>query len=304
MDNRENDPWHTAINAKLGEIASASSPPPNWYEAWLRLGSESSEEHRLAVYRAVRDAGSVPEDAAFFLVSWQIDAITLLDAEEALQPYEQRIAVLRQKYGLDKEEPPQPGEGPPDYEEAQDQLYDAWDALYAAKLEDLGEPDMARLFRADQAEFGRRSEAGRQFFHGPDDDDEETDWLDQLLAAVVACVEAHSAMGPLGMRYREEEGFWEVWVYPTPVELVGGRHDGEIVVPGFTLDLEQLRAAFDSVAAFGWNSLGLNSDEGPCVSIEGHFQGREIFLQVLAHFPEGEEPGLKLDTTRGHEEKD
>jgi len=85
---------------------------------------------------------------------------------------------------------------------------------------------------------------------------------------------------------------------------MGGRHDGKIVVPGFTLDLEQLRTAFDSVVALGWSSLGLGPDEGPHVSIEGSFKGREIFLQVLAQFPDGEEPGLKLDTTRGYEEKD
>jgi len=234
----------------------------------------------------------VPEDAAFFLISWQIDAITLLAAEEALQPYEERVEILRKKHGLDEDEPPAPGEGPPDYEEAQSQLYDAWDALYAAKLEELGEADMARLFRDDQEEFERCSEAGRQFFHGSTNEaDEEPDWLDQLLAAVSACVEAQSPMGPLGMRYREEEGFWEVWVYPTPVELVGGRHDGRIVVPGFTLDLEQLRAAFDSVAAFGWNSLGLNSDEGPCVSIEGHFQG-DLPASAGA-FPGGRRAGVE-----------
>src|SRR5208283_3793701 len=49
MDNRENDPLHAAINAKLAEIAAASSPPPAWYEAWSRLGPESPEEQRLTV---------------------------------------------------------------------------------------------------------------------------------------------------------------------------------------------------------------------------------------------------------------
>jgi hypothetical protein len=95
-----------------------------------------------------------------------------------------------------------------------------------------------------------------------------------------------------------EDGFWEVWIYPTPVELVGGAHDGEVVVAGFHLDLEQLRLQFDSVVAFGWNALGLNWPEGPHVAIEGVFQGREVYLQVLAFPPEGEESGLKLDATR------
>ena len=105
-------------------------------------------------------------------------------------------------------------------------------------------------------------------------------------------------MGPLGLRYQEEESFWEVWIYPTPVELVGGAHDGAMVVPGLRLDLEQLRQEFDSIVALGWDALGLNWPEGPHVFIEGVFRGREVCLQVLANAPEDEEPGLKLDTTR------
>jgi hypothetical protein len=100
------------------------------------------------------------------------------------------------------------------------------------------------------------------------------------------------------MRYREEEGFWDVWVFPTPVELVGGAHDGAVVVPGFSLDLEELQAVFDEVVAFVWNALGLNYPEGSYVSIEGVFQGRELYLQVSARAPEDEEPGLKVDASR------
>lgn len=113
-------------------------------------------------------------------------------------------------------------------------------------------------------------ETGRQFFHGPlddeddlgDDDLDEDDWFDMLHDAVSARVEADSPMGPLGLRYWAADGVYEVWVYPTPVELVGGRHDGEVVVPGFSIDLDALRAAFESVAAFGWNALGLDHPKG------------------------------------------
>jgi hypothetical protein len=39
----ENDhPLHAAINAKLAEIATASSTPPSWYEAWSHLGPEAT----------------------------------------------------------------------------------------------------------------------------------------------------------------------------------------------------------------------------------------------------------------------
>lgn len=210
------------------------------------------------------------------------------------------MEAIRQAHGLDEDDSWPSGEEPPEYAEAQRQLHDAWDALYAAKLEEFGEHAMARLFREDREQFDQLSEAGRQFFHGPGRGDEDQDavWLDHLLEVVAGCVEADSTMGPLGLRYREEESFWEVWAYPTPVELVGGAHDGEVVVPGFRLDLEALRAAFESVVAFGWDALGLNDPGGPHIYIEGVFRGREVLLQVLAQAPAGEEPGLKFDTTK------
>ena len=71
-----------------------------------------------------------------------------------------------------------------------------------------------------------------------------------------------------------------------------------MVAPGFTLDIEQLRAAFDRIEALMWESLGSPYDEGPRLSIEGVYQGRELFLQVLAYAPEDEEPSMKLNTTR------
>ena len=103
--------------------------------------------------------------------------------------------------------------------------------------------------------------------------------------------------GTLGYRCREEEGFWEVAIYPKPVELVGGAEDGEVVAPGFSLDLEALRSLFERVDAFSWVALGLSNSEGPQVSIEGLYQGHEVYVQVLAYAPEDEEPGMKLDTS-------
>ena len=58
-------------------------------------------------------------------------------------------------------------------------------------------------------------------------------WMTELVEAVAGCMEAHSPMGALGWRYQEEDELAELVVYPTPVALVGGEHDGAIVLPGF-----------------------------------------------------------------------
>jgi len=50
------------------------------------------------------------------------------------------------------------------------------------------------------------------------------------------------------------------------------------------------------VDACTWQALGLSEDEGPCVLIEGLYQGHEVLLQVLAYAPDDEEPGLQVET--------
>src|SRR5712692_4215496 len=109
LEQEDTDPLHAAIHAKLAEIVAAASPPPPWYAAWARLGPAPSEEERLAVYRAVRDAGSVPEEAGFYLVSWQMDALILADADAALSEYDDRLDAIRQAHGLEADEAWPPG---------------------------------------------------------------------------------------------------------------------------------------------------------------------------------------------------
>src|SRR3954469_23280689 len=100
MSTRDNDPLHAAIDAKLAGLIVASPTPPDWHEPWRRLGPESTDEERLAVYRAIRDSGSLPEDAGFYLVSWQIDAMASHHAEVALRHLEDPLNAIERDHGL------------------------------------------------------------------------------------------------------------------------------------------------------------------------------------------------------------
>jgi hypothetical protein len=123
-------------------------------------------------------------------------------------------------------------------------------------------------------------------------------WLESLVGVAAEATTFHADPGPMGLRYREDGGSWEVLVYPLPVEVVGGAHDGGLVVPGFSLDVERLRAAFARVDDLEWNAHGVCPEGGgPCVSVEGLFRGREVWLRVFAFAPEDETPAMKLDTT-------
>ena len=122
-------------------------------------------------------------------------------------------------------------------------------------------------------------------------------WLTALVEVVAGCMEAHSPMGALGWRYHEDDEFVELVVYPTSVELVGGEHNGAIVLPGFSLDMQALQGVFEHVTDLHWHAQGGGPDDndGPHLSLEGTYQGHLVWLRVLAEAPDDEEPGLQLD---------
>ena len=128
-------------------------------------------------------------------------------------------------------------------------------------------------------------------------------WMGSLVEIVAGAIASRTGdPGPIGFRFRQDDGTWELIVYTLPVKLVGGAHDGGLAAPGFSLDLEGIRSAFRRVDDSSWNAQGLGpeDDDGPCVSIEGLFEGQEVWLRVLAYAPEDEGPGMKIDTTKKH----
>ncbi len=122
-------------------------------------------------------------------------------------------------------------------------------------------------------------------------------WRTSLVDVVGGCMEAYSPQGSLAFRWGEEGGFWELMVYSTPGEVVGGADDGALLVPGFSLDVQELMSAFEEVVAVHWRSqsFGPHDDAGQHISLEGVFQGHQVYLQVLAEAPADEQPGFKVD---------
>ncbi len=225
MNARDNDPLHGAINVKLAAIVEASSTTSAWRAAWTELKAESTEEERLAVYQAVRDSGCLPAEAGFYLVSWQIDAMTSQDAEIRLCHLDEQMTAIEEAHGLEEDDFWLPGKAPKEYEKLRREYQAAWDEIFAEKLDEFGERhDMARLFRDDPDGFGERSEAGRPFFCGPGEPEESDapEWLYTLAETVASSMTALSGPGPLGFLCWEEEGVWEIVSIPSPSSWSAG----------------------------------------------------------------------------------
>lgn len=278
MSSDDNDALRAAIDARLLRAAAAAPKPPSWFRPWYRLRPHTADEDRLAVYQAVRDAGSVPAEATFFLISWVVDAITLADAEHVLGEQQDRLAEIKLRHGLQVDDDWPPGEVPDEYEEAQQEFFASWDQFYAEQLEAHGEPDMARIFLEDREHFERLSEAGREFFARGVAADTDLAWLEALRADVAACLSADNDLGRLEMLHDEAEGTWQVTVYPTA--------DGLDEVPDFDFDLERLRAAFATIAESTWHMPGDDDPLGPTLQIKGVYRERPVLLTLLSRVPD------------------
>jgi hypothetical protein len=124
-------------------------------------------------------------------------------------------------------------------------------------------------------------------------------WMESLVDTVIDCMEPHHGLGPLGFSWGNESDFWEICVYPTPAELIGGAEDGAVVNPGFSLDVQELCRAFEDLRAVSWQAhpLGPHDHDAPNVSFEGDYDGHDVWMRVLSAAPPDEEPGFKVDTT-------
>ena len=125
-------------------------------------------------------------------------------------------------------------------------------------------------------------------------------WMESLIDFVASCMEPHSELGPLAYRWRNEDDYWEVWVYPTPGEIVGGAVDGAIISPGFSLDAQELSTAFEKLEGVHWQAhpFGPHDREGQSLAFEGVYDGHGVWLVVLSDAPEDEEPGFKFYSAR------
>ena len=274
MSTKDRERLHAVLDARLSGIATSLPEPPPWYGPWLRLGPESTWEERLLVCQAVRDSGSLPDEVGYFLVSWIIEDLAI-----AVEP--ERVDRL---HSLNRRESRR-----------------ASDRIFADLLDQHGEHEMAERFRTDPLGHARCREVGRRFFFGAEGAEPPGDpaWLEEFVKVVSSGLLTDRSTGPLGIRYREDDGHWEISVYPIRSGVDLEEAEGSAASPGFAWDIEELRSVFDSIDGSGWYAVCPGGTESPYVWIEGDYQEHEVFLRLLPGAPVHDEPGEKDEVWKG-----
>ena len=270
MSTKNRGRLHVVIDARLSGIATSLPEPPTWNEPWLRLNPESTWEERLLVCKAVRDSGSIPDEAGYFLVSWIIEDLATIVEPERLD----RLHLMNRR-----------------------ESRRASDRIFADLLDQHGEQEMAKRFRTDPLGHARRREVGRRFFFRAEGAAPPGDpaWLEQFAEVVSQNLLSDGSTKHLGIQYREDDGYWEISVYPIHGEGDLEEAEGSVASPGFAWDIEELRSVFDRIDGSGWYAVCPGGTESPYIWIEGEYQDHGVFLRLLPGEPGHVEPAEKCE---------
>ncbi len=122
-------------------------------------------------------------------------------------------------------------------------------------------------------------------------------WLQQFADRVSEQIRAVDVLAPLGCHFFESPDQWEITLFVSATEILGGPQDGRRRVSRFFVDVQGVCNTFDHVESVTWQAQGLGAEDdlGPHLSVEGIFRGQAIWLRIPALTPRAFEPGRVAD---------
>jgi hypothetical protein len=118
-------------------------------------------------------------------------------------------------------------------------------------------------------------------------------WLQEFADAVAAHLHAVDVLSPLGCHVHQSAELWEVTLFASSTEMIGGSRDGQGRVSRFHVDLLGLTHLFDRIDSYHWQAQGLGAQDevGPHISIIGRCHGQQVWLRIPSIAPKAFPPG-------------
>ena len=118
-------------------------------------------------------------------------------------------------------------------------------------------------------------------------------WLKELADGAAACLAPVDLLSPVGCHYAAESEHWEVTLFASTTQIVGGEKDCLARPSRFILDVMGVQRLFDEVLECHWqpHRIGADDDLGPHLSVFGSRGGERIWMRILSRAPERFESG-------------
>lgn len=123
-------------------------------------------------------------------------------------------------------------------------------------------------------------------------------FFDILLESCKSAVIPHSFMGPLEYQWfaphATEHGRYEINIFPTSSELVGGPNDGLDVVPLYHVNVNRFLSSIDNFIIewhpFADTNVGDGAMDGSSLRVTGELETHPVLINFYCFPPEDAEP--------------
>jgi hypothetical protein len=242
MTGHDAERLHERIDPKLATLARDLPSPPGWFESWSCLDRKATLEDRLWVCRLIRDSGTLPDDAGYFLISWIVEQIAEREMDRPWHPLE-TVNLFESCRTSER--------------------------LFAQLLQQHGEGEMGHCFVTDRSLHDRRREAGRVFFFDPPEPHVPPDprWLESFLRLVAGSIVLTHPVGKLDHRLTNESDWRDIQVF-----LPGDQ--------AWAINVDALQEGFEEVHSLGWYGVPPAANESPYLWLHGEYLKQEVFLRI------------------------
>jgi len=125
-------------------------------------------------------------------------------------------------------------------------------------------------------------------------------WFSNDAARGIIADEYHA---PIGCHFYldSETSEWEVTIFVSATEVVGGPMDGRNLPLQVQLNIVHVISLFDETPTVYWQSDSVADDDelAQHISFEGKARGHKLWLRILKESPEGTGPGRLLHAQSG-----
>lgn len=112
-------------------------------------------------------------------------------------------------------------------------------------------------------------------------------WLSQFANDVTRSFHPYDHLPPIGCHFHQSKKVWEVTLFASRTEIVGGSEDGRTTQARFNVDIKVVLGLFSRVDRISWQTQSFDQyDElGSHLSIEGLHADQQIWLRIPATAP-------------------
>ena len=131
-------------------------------------------------------------------------------------------------------------------------------------------------------------------------------WITRLANDVAACIESFEPLPPVGCHFFRAAAGWEITIFPSVTEIVGGPADGSMISARVSVDVAKVLGLFTKIHEVTWQCTRVSDDDdlGAHLLIEGIHSDdttndQFVAVQILAASPPSIEPGRRAHFHQG-----